>query len=237
MAAKFKARTADTHAQHIEDLELAANWHDVLLIGASNFERLGKTHEFSQFANRHKVFCAGIGGDRVCHMNWRLTKAPRLLEQVVQPKLVVLMAGTNDIEDTPSPAALAKGVQNLVWEIKERFGWKNTRVALMGLLPRRPGQHLGQSENEQDKNARALAAKIKQTNLLLEKLDYIDSFEDFGPQFSEPDGSLREDFFRADGVHLNFDGYRHFLFGLDAVVQDLLARPWPKKGRGGANKT
>lgn len=220
MAARSRPRTADTHQRHCENLARLseARQFDVLMVGDSNFERMSKTPEFREFAERHRVFCAGVGGDRVCNMLWRVQEGQ--LQQVIQPKIVVLMAGTNDVEQAHDAAGMARNIQGLVWEIKERFGWDQTRVVLMGILPRL-------SENVEEQ---ILNVKIRKTNVLLAKADYVETFEDFGSQFSENDFTIRRDMFLEDGVHLNEEGYRHFLFGLDAVLTDVASRP-PKKTR------
>jgi hypothetical protein len=225
MAARYKQRTAETHERHCSALEKwKPDWTpNIIMIGDSNFERLAKIPEFGDFAERKAVFCAGIGGDRVCNMLWRLTQAKLRLQALAQPRLIVLMAGSNDVESMSSPQALAREIQNLVWEIKTQFGFKETHVMLMSILPR-TRRVMDDGPKADPKETTELNQKIRETNKLLSKLDYLSAFEDFHSQFSNGDGSLREEYFRADGVHLNEDGYLHFMIGLENAIDYLFTK-------------
>jgi N-acetylglucosamine-6-sulfatase len=70
----------------------------------------------------------GIGGDRTEHVIWRLRHGEL---EGIQPKLVVLMIGTNNGE---SAEDVALGIKTIIADINERS--PTSRILLLGIFPR-----------------------------------------------------------------------------------------------------
>ena len=94
---KWKQRTADTHQQHLEQLQSPSGQETkILLFGSSMMERFhttGERYKTKYFDPRH-VTIAGVGGDGIQHMLYRLDNG--LLEACPPSlSLFVFQAGTN----------------------------------------------------------------------------------------------------------------------------------------------
>jgi len=106
--AKWKQRTADTHQQHLAFLQSPEGQPaQVLLLGSSMMERFhttGLRYKTKYFDPRH-VAIAGVGGDGIPHMLYRLENG--LLEACPSSlSLLVFQAGTNNVEAaTPNSAS------------------------------------------------------------------------------------------------------------------------------------
>src|SRR5262249_52992957 len=96
----------------------------------------------------------GIGGDRTQHVLWRLQNGEL---EGIQPKVVMLMIGTNNSNGKDNTAEeIADGIKAIVHEIHKRS--PKTKVLLLGIFPRGP------KPNPQRE-------KIKQANEIIAKLD------------------------------------------------------------------
>src|SRR5262245_40480610 len=72
----------------------------------------------------------GIGGDQTQHVLWRLQNGEL---EGIQPKVVVLMIGTNNV-GRDSAEQIAEGITAIVREIHKRS--PSTKVLLLGVFPR-----------------------------------------------------------------------------------------------------
>lgn len=83
------------------------------------------------FYAQRNVLNLGIGGDNTQGLLWRID---RLRQTVLQPKLVLLLIGTNNIWSGRPAEEVALSVAEVVRQI---HGWlPQSRILLLGLLPR-----------------------------------------------------------------------------------------------------
>jgi lysophospholipase L1-like esterase len=147
----------------------------------------------------------GISGDAVRHVLWRLRNGN--LDGKADPKLVVLMIGTNDTgkKGKNDPRSTALGVRAIVDEIQKRK--PNAKILILGVFPR--------GKSAQDV-ARLTNGKI---NELIQK--YADNqrvfYKDLSSLFLKPDGSVTAAF-KPDALHLTPAGY---VLWADAILPDI----------------
>ncbi len=94
---KFKARSHTTcHETHLPDLLSQQTSPDIVLIGDSMIERLKTTGASTHIANLPSSFNAGVGGDKIENVLYRLAfMLPHLNPDI---KLWVVMVGTNNLK-------------------------------------------------------------------------------------------------------------------------------------------
>eukprot|EP01027_Heterolobosea_sp_BB2_P011544 GEZU01016808.1.p1 GENE.GEZU01016808.1~~GEZU01016808.1.p1 ORF type:complete len:351 (-),score=67.49 GEZU01016808.1:169-1182(-) len=115
----WKERTAYTHKQHLEQLDTIINKFNqpapsIVLLGDSMFERWKTTGQYvwceKNFARFGSILNAGVGGDGTQHVLWRLQPENTGLFTKIQPRFVLLMIGTNNIE-RDSPEHIAEAIK------------------------------------------------------------------------------------------------------------------------------
>jgi lysophospholipase L1-like esterase len=198
---KFKKRTEETtdiHIRCLEDLPESGK-PKILLLGDSLFERFKTiTGEDTKVWTDHGfdkmcIFNAGIGGDQIQNVMYRIT-VRRLLDHVGKSiEKVFLMIGTNNIE-RDKPIDMVMGVKFILEQLKEHF--PKASVYILGIPPR-----VSSCSKISDSD---LLIKIQIYNDLLSSLHdkYIDVFQ----LFTNRDGTMNSSLF-DDGVHFNESGY------------------------------
>ncbi|RUL83306.1 GDSL-type esterase/lipase family protein [Tautonia sociabilis] len=170
-----------------------------------------------RFASR-RAANFGMDGDHVEHLLWRIRhgELPR-----IEPELIVLLIGTNNIGLDP-PQEIAKGVVAVVDEIRRRC--PGSLILVMGLLPR--GTTLGHG---QPPISLAPDPRIAAINRLLEPLADRPgvAFLDIGDRFIGPDGLLNRRL-QPDLLHLSSEGYALWADALEPMVR-LLVGPPPER--------
>jgi cephalosporin-C deacetylase len=218
------ART-DANSKLVHEQLLAkrkAGQIDVYFMGDSITRRWGATDEQYQdlFANWRQNFHGwnaanfGWGADKTQHMLWRLRNGEL---DGVNPKIVVLMAGTNNVGrasplgDTEARAAeVARGITALVREIRQRA--PGATLVITGITPR--------NDNI------AVNAVINQANLRIARLAdgkalrYININE----KLAFPDNRLREGM-AHDGLHLTVKAYQVWADALKPIFTEILGPP------------
>lgn len=185
---------------------------DLLLIGDSitqGWEGAGKEVWKKHYEPRNAVNL-GIGGDRTQHVLWRLDHGNI---DGIQPKLAVLMIGTNNSRDN-SPEEIADGIKAIVTKLRTKL--PNTKVLVLGIFPR------GAEKND------SLRQKTQQANELAAKLaDGKDVFYlDIGKSFLAEDGTLSKEIM-PDLLHLSPKGYQIWADSIESEVARLMG---DKKG-------
>ncbi|KAH8679579.1 SGNH hydrolase-type esterase domain-containing protein [Tricladium varicosporioides] len=121
---KFKARSHETHTHsHIPELtSLKANSMKAVLIGDSMLERLKTTGFSTELCSSPNTFNAGVGGDKIENLLYRLDLGllKELKKHEKSLRVVVLMVGTNNLGK--------KGIKDIE---AERYGL--LLAALLGL--------------------------------------------------------------------------------------------------------
>jgi lysophospholipase L1-like esterase len=180
---------------------------DLLFLGDSitdGWRNTGKA-VWDTFWEPLKAANFGISADRTEHVIWRIRNGEL---EGIEPKLVVLMIGTNN---GGSAEDVALGIQTIISDIQERS--PKSRVLLLGIFPR------GAKPDGRTRN--------QQVNDIMEK--YADGrrvvYMDIGPAFLTADGTLETDIM-PDLLHPNAKGYQIWADAIhDTVVQMLREDP------------
>ena len=180
---------------------------ELLFIGDSitqGWEGAGKDVWKRFYGERHAVNL-GIGGDRTQHVLWRLDHGEI---DGIKPKAAVIMIGTNNMS-TNSPEEIAEGVKLIVGRIQKKQ--PQTKILLLAIFPRAA------------KSDDPIRAKVKETNVLLSKLDdgKTVKFMDIGNNFLEADGSLAKEIM-PDFLHLSPKGYRIWADAIEPTLWKML---------------
>jgi lysophospholipase L1-like esterase len=145
----------------------------------------------------------GIGGDNTGNVLWRLQHGA---VGNIQPKLIVLLIGVNNIgslRETPEQAAA--GITKVVQQLQ--LAWPHSKILLNAVFP------FDQSPRSENRS------KIKRLNKIIEKLGDNDTifFKDYGPLLLQQDGSISPDIM-ADFLHPTVKGYQVWA---DAMAPDI----------------
>lgn len=149
----------------------------------------------------------GIGGDNTGNVLWRLQHGA---VGNIQPKLIVLLIGVNNIggmQETPEQAAA--GVTKVVQQLQ--LAWPNSKILLNAVFP---FDQTSSSENR---------SKVKKLNQIIAKLGNNNSifFKDYGPLLLQKDGSISPDIM-ADFLHPTPKGYQIWADAMTPDIQTLL---------------
>ena len=147
----------------------------------------------------------GMSGDRTQHVLWRLEHGA--LDHV-QPAIVVLNIGTNNLKHNP-PEEIVAGVDAVLHSLAKQA--PEAEVRLLGIFPR------GQQADHPDR------AKLEQVNRGLASIAEGHpqvSFHDLGSMLLLEDGQANPARMTRDFVHLSAQGYE--VWG--HALQDLLTR-------------
>lgn len=190
---------------HAEDVLVAQyDQVDVLFVGDS----ITAGWDWSIWEKNFKPLKAAnfaIGGDNTGNLLWRLQHGAI---GNIQPKLIVLLIGVNNIgalRETPEQAAA--GVTKVVQQIQ--LAWPNAKILLNAVFP------FDQAPTSDNRN------KIKKLNQIISKLgdNKVIFFKDYGPLLLQKDGSISPDIM-ADFLHPTTKGYQVWA---DAMTPDINA--------------
>lgn len=142
-----------------------------------------------------------IGGDRTENVLWRIEKGQL---DGLNPKLVFLMIGTNNIKGS-SAQEIANGVEAIIKEYRKRL--PEAVIVLQAIFPR--------SEKPDDE----LRSKAAAVNALLAKLADGKKvvYMDFGKDFLKPDGTIGVEMM-PDFLHPTSKGYDIWAKAIQPVI-------------------
>jgi len=180
---------------------------DLLMIGDSithGWETQGK-NVWKKFYEKRNAVNLGIGGDQTQHVLWRLEHGNI---DGIQPKLAVLMIGTNNA-GCLNPKEIAAGVQAIVAKLRAKL--PQTKVLVLAIFPR--------GADAKDR----LRQVNSQTNEIIAKLADGKNvyFMDIGPKFLDKDGTLPRGIM-PDLLHPNAKGYEIWAEAIEPQVKKLM---------------
>lgn len=213
---KFKKRTDETSNFHIKNLsKLSPNeMPEILLLGDSLFERFntiaGQNSKIwtDYHFDKLKIFNAGIGGDKIQNVLYRLKTKKLLTYLDGSITKIFLMIGTNNIE-RDQPGDMLDGIKFILDVLKDSY--PKAYIYVLGIPPRI-------SMNKKLSNDQ-LIIKIKKYNDLLASISerYIDIYS----LFIDKKGNMNNDLF-LDGVHFNNKGYDIYAKELNILFTKLI---------------
>ncbi|HET6884195.1 MAG TPA: platelet-activating factor acetylhydrolase IB subunit [Pirellulales bacterium] len=160
---------------------------------------------WQKFYGSRKAMNAGISGDRTQHVLWRLEHGN--LDNI-QPKLAVVMIGTNN-SGTDSPNDIAAGVTAIVERLREKL--PDTKVLLLGIFPR------GKNADDPNRTVNVATNEIIKTLNDGKSVYYLDISNDF----LSADGRLPSEVM-PDLLHPNQRGYEIWAEAIEPKVAELL---------------
>jgi len=196
--------------RHEEKLALAkqGGW-ELVFLGDSithAWENAGK-QTWNQYYGKRKPLNLGFSGDRTEHVLWRLDNGEL---DGYQPKVVVIMIGTNNTGHRKDPPeAIAAGVEKIIDRIKTKS--PETKVLLLAIFPR--------SEKPTD----APRVNNDKANTLLAKLADGDKvvFLDINERLLMPDGKLSKEIM-PDLLHPKEKGYTIWGEAIEPTLKKML---------------
>jgi lysophospholipase L1-like esterase len=191
---------------------------DVYFAGDSITRRWEATHRDSWDKNfgAWKAADFGAGGDRTEHQHYRLENGEL---DGVNPKVVVLMIGTNNVGFEPAPGSdkelvedVVKGVTICVRAVRKRA--PKARILLMGITARNSD------------GSTALMPTTRRINARLAKLADGDTvrFCDINGRLADETGRLHEGM-TEDGLHLSDEGYQVWADAIRPTLTEWLDHP------------
>jgi lysophospholipase L1-like esterase len=163
---------------------------------------------FQQFYGQYQPANFGIRGDGTQHMLWRIANGE--LDNV-KPKVVVLMAGTNNYKD--SARNIAGGVKAIVAQIRAKL--PESKILLLAILPR--------GDDPADPVVAKLRDKYKRANAFIAKLDDGKTvrYFDFGDKLLMPDGKLNAEAM-PDDTHPSHTGYGIWGNAMQPLLDEMM---------------
>ena len=183
----------DTHARLVEQVRANAGPCDVLLVGDSITIQWGDAWK-KHFPNL-KAINIGIGGDKTQNVLWRLDHGG---VEGLQPKLILLMIGNNNMFFTPETGieSVAKGIEMCMKNLRDKV--PKIPIIVAKILP----AHEPNNRFYED---------IKKTNAALDPLNLESNPNvfvlDMWNDFTTADGKINKELFTSDNIHLSPAGY------------------------------
>jgi lysophospholipase L1-like esterase len=155
-----------------------------------------------------RVLNNGVRGDTTQNILYRITHGEF---ERIHPKVVVLLAGINNLGTDPklAPQSLAKGIQAIIAVLHAKS--PESKILLISILP------------SGELPADPVRKRIQDTNALLAKLadDKTIFFLDIYNHFLDADGKFSPEL-TPDELHLNARGYQVWADAMRATLQKLL---------------
>ena len=209
---------------HAELLQKAKKGRiDIYFVGDSITRRWGTSDEqYKHFlANWRENFFGwnaanfGWGGDTTQNILWRLTNGE--LDNV-NPKIIVLLAGTNNVgklspqgNDDPRVSDITRGIKAILDVCRQKA--PGATIVLMGITPRNDNMDVMPIINKINERIAKFADG--------KKIRYI-SIND---KLADKNDKLFEGMTNKDGLHLDLKGYQVWADALKPVFSELLGPP------------
>jgi lysophospholipase L1-like esterase len=206
------------HQQMLDNLKKGKI--DLYFVGDSITRRWRAT-DYPQFlANWNENFFGwnaanyGWGADNIQNILWRMQNGE--LDNV-HPKVIVLLAGTNNVGNFPANDAkvadITKGIKALLDTLREKA--PKATIILTGILPRNDGG-----------KATAVMASINKINENIAKFadGKTTRYLNINDKLADADGKLFEGM-TTDRLHLSVKGYQVWADALKPLLTELLGPP------------
>lgn len=195
------------HEQCVETTKKGG--YDLIFIGDSitqGWEGGGKSTWDTYYAHRNAANF-GFSGDRTEHVLWRMENGEI---KGLQPKVAVIMIGTNNIGHGSSNAEqTAEGVQLIVKNLRSMM--PKTKILLLGIFPR------GRDANDSMRRAVARATSLY-SPIADDKSVF---FLDISKHFMSRDGDMWMTMM-PDALHPNSVGYGIWAKAMEPKLKELL---------------
>ena len=148
----------------------------------------------------------GISGDCTENVLWRIQNGEL---EGINPKVAVLLIGTNNLTNHDSPKDIALGITAIVDEFHRRV--PATKILLLGVFPRR--ELASDPDRKRIRTLNRLISRLQDGNRV--------TYFDLGDRLLQPDGSLSKEI-TYDFTHLTAHGYEVWAGALQPVLEPLM---------------
>ncbi len=190
---------------------------DVYFEGDSITRRWGATDYPALLANWKRNFFGwnaadfGWGADKTENILWRLENGEL---DGVNPKAIVLLAGTNNVGDREPPAEITKGLVAIVRLIQSKA--PSATIILTAIFPRNDNMEMMPVIDRINENLAQLADG--------KKLRYLN----INRKLADEDGKLFDGMMNRDLLHPSLRGYQVWADALKPMLLELLGPPAPE---------
>ena len=165
---------------------------------------------FDKVFSKYNAASYGISGDKTEHLLYRINNGN--LSDKINPKVIVLMIGVNNLLQGDTGQQIAQGTVKIVSTIRNIK--PKCKIILLGCFP---------TGYLPDSKAR------KEVNIIHKKIQFlIDNqnvfYYDMRPFFLDKEGKLNYQFMSKDNVHLNQNGYKLWAEKLLPMIENLMER-------------
>ncbi|MBI1337530.1 MAG: acetylglucosamine-6-sulfatase [Phycisphaera sp.] len=185
---------------------------DMLMIGDSivfGWSRIGKP-VWDEFYGQRNAVNIGSSGDRTSHMLWHITNGGLAGMKDHNPKLVVIMIGTNNRGDPEQHGTdTAYGILAILKEVHAQL--PNSKILLLAIFPR------GDKPDDKGRLRNDEINKIIQTYADNKTVYWLD----IGHVFLDDQGTLKRDLM-PDALHPNIPGYRAWGEAMEPMIVKLM---------------
>lgn len=209
---RLDANSLEAHAELVEKAK--SGGIDLYFLGDSIVRRWGALDYPELLANWKKNFFGwnaanfGWGADRTQHMLWRIQNGEL---DGVNPKVVVIQAGTNNVAAGERAADIVRGIGALIETVRQKA--PSAAVIVTAIFPRadRP----------------ALMPAIHEINASLAALAQARAFRflNINEQLVDTGGKLRAGMMNPDNLHPSVRAYQIWADALKPVLTELLGPP------------
>jgi lysophospholipase L1-like esterase len=161
--------------------------NEIVFVGSSSIRMWKSTEAFPDL----KIINRGFGGSQ-------MADSVRYAERIIlpyKPRIVVVFAGGNDINAKKTPDQVFADFKTLVGKIHSAL--PKTRIYFISLFP----NVARKSQDVQCQKVNDLIEAYAKTD---DRLGYIET----ASKMRASDGGPRPELLRADGLHMNDDGYK-----------------------------
>ena len=179
---------------------------DLIFVGDSithAWESEGK-EVWAEYYEKRNAVNLGIGGDQTQHVLWRLDNGNIA---GINPKLAVLMIGTNNVSDNTAEE-IGEGITAIVQKLREKL--PETKILVLAIFPR---YEKPDAMREKLTRASQIASKTADNRTVF--------FMDIGNEFMSSDGTLIEDIM-PDFLHPVSEGYVRWAKAIEPHVVKLM---------------
>lgn len=204
----------DTHSKLVDYIKLNPGPCDVLLIGDSITQQWGSPLDegtynsaWSNNFKDYKTLNIGIGGDKIQNVLWRIDHGG---VEGIQPKVIILMIGNNNMFFAPETGvqAIVNGIKVTLGNLREKF--PTSSIIVTDILPAH------NSENAFHKNILKTNELLNECNLgQLTNVHYLK----LAKHFIQEDGEIIKELFMPDEIHLSIKGYEVYASKLKKVLK------------------
>lgn len=172
------------------------SYAEYLFLGDS----ITNNYTLQKYYPQYPIINSGIGGDRTLNMLNNLDN--RVFKY--RPKVVIILAGINDLKRFEEPEYVAKNIEDITLKIKKKL--PKCKIYIESIYPVNEAWKDDYDEPVQDTDE--LIKNIKSTNKKLKKIckKYNYEFLNVYDILEEEDILIKE--YSNDGLHLNEEGYR-----------------------------